>query len=151
PHPSFRRTIPITVATGIRSPRYTAPSRLGGAGGTHREGARSASGQPGCLEDHVRHPLARTSQASLCPWIMSMKPKVVAAGVFKQGCLGILDDVAATQREVIITKRGRPVARVLPMVSDREREEELLAHLRGKARMLVPEDEFLAPLTQEAG
>ena len=82
---------------------------------------------------------------------MSMKPKAVPAGVFKQGCLAILDDVAATHREVVITKRGRPVARVVPVVSDREREEELLARLRGKARMLVPEDEFLAPPTREAG
>ena len=82
---------------------------------------------------------------------MSMKPKAVPAGVFKQGCLAILDDVAATHREVIITKRGRPVARVVPVVSDREREEDLLARIRGKARMLVPEAEFLAPLTREAG
>jgi prevent-host-death family protein len=82
---------------------------------------------------------------------MSKKPKAVPAGVFKREGLAILDDVAATHREVIITKRGRPVARVVPVVTDREREEELLARVRGKARMLVPEDEFLAPLTREAG
>jgi len=80
-----------------------------------------------------------------------MKPNVVPAGVFKQGSLDILNDVATTHREVVITKRGRPVARVVPVVSDREREEELLARLRGEARMLGPEDEFLAPRTQEAG
>ncbi len=80
-----------------------------------------------------------------------MKHKAVPAGAFKQGCLAILDDVAATHREVVITKRGRPVARLVPVISDREREDELLAALRGKARMLVPEDEFLAPLTREAG
>jgi prevent-host-death family protein len=82
---------------------------------------------------------------------MSMKQKAVPAGTFKQGCLAILDDVAATHRTVVITKRGRPVARVVPVISDREREEELLAALRGKAKMLVPEEEFLAPPTQEAG
>jgi prevent-host-death family protein len=82
---------------------------------------------------------------------MSMKPKAVPAGVFKQGCLAILDDVAATHREVVITKRGRPVARVVPVISDHEREDELLTRLRGKARMLVSEGEFLAPLTREAG
>lgn len=27
----------------------------------------------------------------------------------------MLDDVAASQREVIVTKRGRPVARVVPI------------------------------------
>lgn len=80
-----------------------------------------------------------------------MKPKAVPAAVFEQACLAILDEVAATRREVIVTKRGRPVARVVPVVSDREREDELLARLRGRARMLVSEDEFLAPLMREAG
>ena len=82
---------------------------------------------------------------------MSMTAKTIPAGVFKQGCLAILDDVAATHREVVITKRGRPVARLLPVVSAREREEEVLASLRGRTRMLVSEREFLRPLTRDAG
>jgi len=80
-----------------------------------------------------------------------MSAKQIPAGAFKQGCLAILDDVAKTHREVVITKRGKPVARVVPVISDRQREEELLAALRGRARMLVSEDEFLKPLTDEAG
>jgi antitoxin (DNA-binding transcriptional repressor) of toxin-antitoxin stability system len=52
---------------------------------------------------------------------------------------------------VVITKRGRPVARLLPVTGDREREEEILASLRGRARVLVSEEEFLRPLTAEAG
>ena len=43
------------------------------------------------------------------------------------------------------------MARLVPVVSDREREEEALASLRGRARMLVSEREFLRPLTREAG
>ena len=82
---------------------------------------------------------------------MSMSSRAIPAGAFKQGCLAILDDVAATHREVVITKRGRPVARLLPVVSEREREEEVLASLRGRAKMLVSEREFLRPLTGEAG
>ena len=82
---------------------------------------------------------------------MSMSAKTVAAGAFKQGCLAILDRVATTHREVIITKRGRPVARLVPVISDREREAEVLASLRGRAKMLVSEKEFLRPLTRAAG
>jgi len=63
----------------------------------------------------------------------------------------ILDDVAKTHREVVIAKRGKPVARVVPAISDQQREEELLATLRCRARMLVSEKEFLNPLTAEAG
>jgi prevent-host-death family protein len=82
---------------------------------------------------------------------MSMTAKKIPAGAFKQGCLAILDDVAKTHREVVITKRGNPVARLLPVISDRQREEELLASLRGRARVLVSEEEFLKPLTHDAG
>lgn len=37
------------------------------------------------------------------------------AGEFKAHCLRILDDVAESKREVIITKRGRPVAKLVPV------------------------------------
>lgn len=80
-----------------------------------------------------------------------MNTKQIPAGEFKQGCLAILDDVAKSHSEVVITKRGKPVARLVPVISDRQREQEILATLRGRARMLVDEDEFLKPLTREAG
>ena len=37
------------------------------------------------------------------------------AAEFKAKCLAVLDEVAATKGEVVITKRGRPVARVVPL------------------------------------
>ncbi len=36
------------------------------------------------------------------------------AGRFKAECLKVLDDVAETREPVVITKRGRPVARLVP-------------------------------------
>ncbi len=39
----------------------------------------------------------------------------MAAGEFKAKCLSVLDDVAAGGREVVITKRGRPVAKLVPL------------------------------------
>ena len=39
----------------------------------------------------------------------------MAAGEFKARCLAVLDDVALSGREVVITKRGRPVAKVVPI------------------------------------
>lgn len=80
-----------------------------------------------------------------------MATRTIPAGAFKQGCLRILDEVAETHREVVITKRGKAVAKLVPVQQQREREEEVLGRLRGKARMLVPEREFLRPLTKEAG
>jgi prevent-host-death family protein len=45
---------------------------------------------------------------------MGKKATRVPAGEFKSRCLALLDEVAATGREIVVTKRGRPVARVLP-------------------------------------
>ena len=39
----------------------------------------------------------------------------IPAGVFKAQCLALLDDVRDTHTEIIVTKRGKPVARVVPI------------------------------------
>ncbi|MGO8758104.1 MAG: type II toxin-antitoxin system Phd/YefM family antitoxin [Terracidiphilus sp.] len=39
--------------------------------------------------------------------------KTMAAGEFKAKCLKVMDEVAATGEPVLITKRGKPVARVV--------------------------------------
>lgn len=38
----------------------------------------------------------------------------IAAGRFKDRCLQILDEVAETKAPVVVTKRGRPIATVVP-------------------------------------
>lgn len=40
--------------------------------------------------------------------------KTIAAGKFKDVCLKTLDEVARTKTPVVITKRGRPVAKLVP-------------------------------------
>jgi len=42
----------------------------------------------------------------------------IPAGEFKARCLQIMDDVAETHDEVIITKYGRPVAKLVPVEDD---------------------------------
>lgn len=39
----------------------------------------------------------------------------IPAGKFKATCLALLDEVQQTRREIIITKRGKPVARLVPV------------------------------------
>lgn len=39
----------------------------------------------------------------------------VSATEFKQSCLSLLDHVAETGEEIIVTKHGKPVARVVPI------------------------------------
>jgi len=40
--------------------------------------------------------------------------KTMAAGKFKDLCLRTLDEVARTKSTIVITKRGRPVAKLVP-------------------------------------
>jgi prevent-host-death family protein len=40
--------------------------------------------------------------------------KEVAAGTFKAQCLAIMDKVRQTGEPVLITKRGKPVAKLVP-------------------------------------
>jgi len=44
--------------------------------------------------------------------------ETIAAGEFKAKCLGILDQVQRQRKEITITKRGKPVAKLVP-VNDR--------------------------------
>ncbi|MGQ0845402.1 MAG: type II toxin-antitoxin system Phd/YefM family antitoxin [Sporichthyaceae bacterium] len=39
----------------------------------------------------------------------------IAAGEFKARCLALLDEVAQSRTELIVTKHGRPVAKVVPI------------------------------------
>lgn len=46
---------------------------------------------------------------------MDHRDRSMAAGEFKARCLALLDEVAATGRPLMVTKRGRPVAKLVPV------------------------------------
>jgi prevent-host-death family protein len=41
--------------------------------------------------------------------------RTMAAGKFKAECLGVLDEVQAKREPVLVTKHGKPVAKVVPL------------------------------------
>lgn len=41
-------------------------------------------------------------------------PKTITAARFKTHCLALLDDVAETRQPLTVTKRGKPVATLVP-------------------------------------
>lgn len=53
----------------------------------------------------------------------------MAAGEFKAHCLAVMDEVAATREPVVITKRGKPVAKVVPV--DGSKPKKFLGRLEG--------------------
>lgn len=54
--------------------------------------------------------------------VMDHGHKSIAAGVFKARCLAILEEVGRTKETIIVTKRGRPVARIMPVVDSTDAE-----------------------------
>jgi len=50
-----------------------------------------------------------------------MSTKRIPAGAVKATCLKLMDEVAETGAEIVITKRGKPVARLVPVEPARAR------------------------------
>ena len=46
---------------------------------------------------------------------MSRKPAHIAAGEFKEKCLKLMDEVHSTHLPLIITKRGVPIVKLVPV------------------------------------
>lgn len=65
----------------------------------------------------------------------------ISAGEFKAKCLKLMDDVARTHEPLVITKHGRPVARVVPL-EDRE-PASLFGYMAGTA---ILHGDIVAPL-----
>jgi prevent-host-death family protein len=63
----------------------------------------------------------------------------IGAGDFKAKCLKILDEVAEQRASLIITKRGKPVARIVPVAS----EQPLFGALKGS---VIGESDIVSPV-----
>jgi len=58
----------------------------------------------------------------------------ISAAEFKAKCLKLLDQVAATHEPLIITKRGKPVARLVPF--EAEPRTSLFGYMKGTGQIL---------------
>ena len=72
---------------------------------------------------------------------MSSKPRQLPAGELEAKCLAVLDDVQRTGRSVVVIKRGRPVAQVVPLAN---------APSRSLQGSLLDESELLTPIDVDA-
>lgn len=50
--------------------------------------------------------------------VMEVSVKKMAAGAFKANCLAIMDEVRSKRETVVITKRGKPVAQLVPVSAE---------------------------------
>jgi prevent-host-death family protein len=61
-----------------------------------------------------------------------MKTKTIPAGTFKARCLAIMDEVAAKREAVVITKRGKPVAKLVPVEKQKD---DIFGFFKGKGKV----------------
>jgi prevent-host-death family protein len=67
----------------------------------------------------------------------AMKTKTMAAGAFKVHCLKVMDEVQAKRQAVLITKRGKPVAKLVPVEKEKD---DIFGFLKGKGRIEIKGD-----------
>jgi prevent-host-death family protein len=67
--------------------------------------------------------------------------KIVGAGKFKAHCLALLNKVAKEHETILVTKRGKPVAKVIPI---KEVQKKLQEQLKGS---VVKEKDLISPVS----
>jgi prevent-host-death family protein len=61
-----------------------------------------------------------------------MKTKTIPAGAFKARCLAIMEEVQAKRQAVVITKRGKPVAKLVPVEKEKD---DIFGFYKGKIKI----------------
>lgn len=67
----------------------------------------------------------------------------IAAGEFKAKCLGLLDEVQRLNKQIVITKRGKPVAKLVPVESRRKN---FIGSMRGSMEII---GDIVSPVDEE--
>ncbi len=67
--------------------------------------------------------------------------KEIAAGEFKAQCLSIMDQVQQSGEPVLITKRGKPVAKLVPAGKTGD---DIFGYMAGKVKIV---GDIVAPVT----
>ncbi len=78
----------------------------------------------------------------------TVKPKEIGAGEFKAKCLAIIDEVNRSGQEVIITKRGNAMAKLIPFASPTKKEP-FIGRLEGIGVIVGDPDDLIKPVFAE--
>ena len=69
--------------------------------------------------------------------------KQMRASVFKARCLAVMDDIQATGEPVVVTKRGKPVVKVVPAAADNS---DLFGFMAGEFKIVGDIESPVVPL-----
>lgn len=68
-------------------------------------------------------------------YIDDMTKRTIPASEFRAKCLALLDEVAATGETLVVTKRGKPIAQIVPVEEPRS--------LLGTVTFHISDEEFV--------
>jgi prevent-host-death family protein len=68
----------------------------------------------------------------------------IAAGQFKAQCLQLMDRVGQTHEEIVITKHGRPVAKLVPV--EEQHSSSFIGYMKGS---VVVSGDIVAPVEED--
>jgi len=75
---------------------------------------------------------------------MDSKPTIIPAAEFKAKCLKVMDTVSRTRRSFVISKRGKPIAKLVPI--DEEPTPSIFGRMKGTMTIIgdivSPDDEI---------
>lgn len=74
--------------------------------------------------------------------------KTMAAGDFKAKCLAVMNEVEAKREPVLITKRGKPVAKLVP-IEQESGQDPIFGFLRDKAWIVGDPSNLVEPIVPE--
>ena len=72
-----------------------------------------------------------------------MDNRYIAAAEFEANCLRLMDEVAQQRRPIIITKRGKPVAKLVPV---EEEPVDLFGYMAGTAKIC---GDIISPIDED--
>jgi prevent-host-death family protein len=84
----------------------------------------------------------------LSPNKLPLEARKIAAGEFKAKCLGLIDEVSETGQELIITKRGKPTAKLTPF--RKTQKPSFIGRLEGIMKINGDPDDLIKPVFPEA-
>ena len=71
--------------------------------------------------------------------------KQMRASAFKAQCLSVMDDIQATGEPVIVTKRGKPVVKVVPIKAEKD---DIFGFMAGEFKIVGDIESPVVPLKQ---
>ena len=74
----------------------------------------------------------------------AMRPREIPAGEFKAKCLAIIDQVNKSGQEVIITKRGKPAAKLIPF--EETSVDSLFGRMKGLVEIVGDPNDLVNPI-----